>query len=77
MGARPGSAPSPSLKRTELVEAFDDVVARATAKDPNDRYAKASDLADAVDRAVAEQSAALGPDAAATPRPGSRLDRRA
>jgi N-acetylneuraminic acid mutarotase len=55
--------PSPSLKRPELVEAFDDVVSRATAKDPNDRYAKASDLADAVDRAVAKQSAALGPDA--------------
>ena len=59
--------PSPSLKRTELVEAFDDVVARATAKDPNDRYAKASDLADAVDRAVAEQSAALGHALQATP----------
>jgi serine/threonine protein kinase/N-acetylneuraminic acid mutarotase len=55
--------PSPSLKRPELVKTFDDVVARATAKDPNDRYAKASDLADAVDRAVAEQSAARGPDA--------------
>ena len=54
--------PSPSLKRPELVDAFDDVVSRATAKDPNDRYDKASDLAEAVDRAVAEQSAALGPD---------------
>jgi serine/threonine protein kinase/N-acetylneuraminic acid mutarotase len=54
--------PSPRLKRPELVEAFDDVVSRATAKEPNDRYAKASDLADAVDRAVADQSAALGPD---------------
>ena len=55
--------PSPRLKRPELVEAFDDVVSRATAKDPNDRYAKTSDLADAVDRAVTEQSAAFGPDA--------------
>ncbi|HZC14027.1 MAG TPA: kelch repeat-containing protein, partial [Thermoleophilaceae bacterium] len=55
--------PSPSLKRPELVEAFDEVVSRATAKDPSDRYAKTSDLADAVDRAVAEQSATLGPDA--------------
>jgi serine/threonine protein kinase/N-acetylneuraminic acid mutarotase len=55
--------PSPRLKRPELAEAFDDVVSRATAKDPSDRYAKASDLADAVDRAVAKQSAALGPDA--------------
>ncbi len=54
--------PSPSLKRPELVDSFDYVVSRATAKDPNDRYDKASDLAEAVDRAVAEQSAALGPD---------------
>ena len=63
--------PSPSLKRPELVAAFDDVVSRATAKDPNDRYAKASDLADAVDRAVAEQRAAPGSDAfEATPATG-------
>ena len=55
--------PSPRLKRPELVEAFDDVVSRATAKDPSDRYAKASDLAGAIDRAVAEQGVALGPDA--------------
>ena len=60
--------PAPRLKRPELVEAFDDVVSRATAKDPGDRYAKASDLADAVDRAVAEQSAALGPAALHTTR---------
>jgi serine/threonine protein kinase/N-acetylneuraminic acid mutarotase len=51
--------PSPRLKRPELVQAFDDVVSRATAKDPDDRYAKASDLAGAVDRAVAEQSSAF------------------
>ncbi len=71
--------PSPSLKRPELVQTFDDVVSRATAKDPNDRYAKASELAAAVDRAVAEQSAALGPDAVdATRAAGARsLDRRA
>jgi N-acetylneuraminic acid mutarotase len=55
--------PAPRLKRPELVAAFDEVVSRATAKDPNDRYAKASDLADAVDRAIAEQRAAIGPDA--------------
>ena len=64
--------PSPSLKRVELVEAFDEVVSRATAKDPSDRYAKASDLADAVDRAVAQQSAALRSDAVrATPAAGA------
>jgi N-acetylneuraminic acid mutarotase len=55
--------PSPRLKRPELVEAFDEVVSRATAKDPNDRYAKASDFADAVDRAAAKQSSAFGLDA--------------
>jgi hypothetical protein len=47
--------PPPSLKRPDLVKAFDDVVARATAKDPDARYQKASDLAAAVDSAVAEQ----------------------
>jgi N-acetylneuraminic acid mutarotase len=57
--------PAPRLKRPELVEAFDDVVSRATAKDPNDRYAKASDLADAVDRAVGEQGPTVGPAAVA------------
>jgi N-acetylneuraminic acid mutarotase len=57
--------PSPRLKRPELVEAFDQVVSRATAKDPNDRYDKTSDLAAAVDRAVAEQRSAHGGDAGA------------
>ena len=58
--------PRRSLKRPELVEAFDDVVARATAKDPDDRYARASDLADAVDRAVAEQNASARPGCRST-----------
>ena len=52
--------PSPSLKRPDLVEAFDEVVSRATAKDPDDRYATASELAAAVDLAVARQSAEAG-----------------
>src|SRR4051812_20500929 len=47
--------PPPSLKRPDLVKSFDDVVAKATAKDPDARYQKASDLAAAVDSAVAEQ----------------------
>src|SRR4051794_19763712 len=47
--------PPPSLRRPDLAKAFDDVVARATAKDPDARYQKASDLAVAVDSAVAEQ----------------------
>src|SRR3954454_17606742 len=47
--------PPPSLRRPDLVKAFDEVVARATAKDPDARYQKASDLAAAVDTAVAEQ----------------------
>ncbi len=49
--------PSPSLKRPDLVPAFDEVVAKATAKDPADRYVTASELAAAVDRAVSLQSA--------------------
>src|SRR3954453_2785754 len=64
--------PPPSLRRPDLVKAFDEVVARATAKDPDARYQKASDLAAAVDRAAAEQeskstanvsqAASAGPD---------------
>ena len=62
--------------RPELVKAFDDVVARATAKDPNERYPKASELAAAVDRATAEQRSQLGPGALqATPRPPDRRSR--
>jgi hypothetical protein len=47
--------PLPRSERRELVEAFDAVVGRATAKDPEDRFASAGELAAAVRRAVAEQ----------------------
>src|SRR3954466_1531379 len=47
--------PPPSLKRPDLVKSFDDVVAKATAKDPDARYQKAPDMAAAVDSAAAEQ----------------------
>jgi hypothetical protein len=47
--------PLPRSERRDLVEAFDGVVGRATAKDPDDRYASAGELAAAVRRAVAEQ----------------------
>src|SRR3954454_16371222 len=47
--------PSARLKRPDLVEACDEVISKATAKDPGDRYATASELAAAVDRAVAQQ----------------------
>jgi serine/threonine protein kinase/N-acetylneuraminic acid mutarotase len=49
--------PLPSSRRPDLVKAFDDVVARATAKDPDDRFPRASDLAAAVSAAVSEQRA--------------------
>ena len=58
--------PPPSWKRPELVKAFDDIVARATAKDPDDRFARASDLAAAVDAAMVEQRAYIGPAALVT-----------
>src|SRR6185312_6402289 len=53
--------PLPSSKRDDLVQAFDDVVARATAKEPEDRFARASEMALAVDAAAAEQRSHLGP----------------
>jgi serine/threonine protein kinase/N-acetylneuraminic acid mutarotase len=54
--------PSPSLKRPDLAKSFEDVVARATAKDPRERYSKASELAAAVDSAIADQKSQLEPD---------------
>jgi serine/threonine-protein kinase len=62
--------PPPSLRRPDLVKGFDDVVARATAKDPDERYARASDLAAAVGRAAAEQEAKTAPAALPPTRAG-------
>jgi hypothetical protein len=50
--------PLPSTRRPELVKAFDDIVSRATAKDPEDRYPTAGALSGAVGQAVDEQEAA-------------------
>ncbi|MGZ6652386.1 MAG: serine/threonine-protein kinase, partial [Solirubrobacteraceae bacterium] len=50
--------PQPSTTRTDLVPAFDDVVARATAKDPADRYATAGEMAAAAREAIALQQQA-------------------
>jgi serine/threonine-protein kinase len=49
--------PLPSTVLPELADAFDDIVARATAKDPEHRYATAGVLAAAVRKAVAQQEA--------------------
>jgi serine/threonine protein kinase len=62
--------PPPSFRRPDLVKAFDDVVARATAKDPDARYQKASDLAAAVDSAVAEQEGKSRADLTEAAAPG-------
>ena len=48
--------PQPSAARPELVPAFDDVVAKATAKDPADRYATAGEMAAAAREAIALQA---------------------
>jgi hypothetical protein len=47
--------PLPRSDAPHLVQAFADVVARATAKDPDDRYGSAGEFAAAVRYAVAEQ----------------------
>ncbi|MDX6656818.1 MAG: hypothetical protein QOH62_1611, partial [Solirubrobacteraceae bacterium] len=44
--------PLPRTQRPQLVEAFDEIVGRATAKDPDDRFATAGELAAAVEDAV-------------------------
>src|SRR4051794_16005173 len=50
--------PLPRTERPQLVQAFDDIVSRATAKDPDARDATAGALSIAVDEAVGEQEAA-------------------
>jgi serine/threonine protein kinase len=62
--------PPPSLKRPDLVKTFDQVVAAATAKDPDARYQRASDLAAAVDSAVAEQEGKSKADLSEAASPG-------
>jgi serine/threonine-protein kinase len=47
--------PLPSTKRPDLVAGFDEAVARATAKDPDDRYATAGEFSRAVCAAIDEQ----------------------
>jgi serine/threonine protein kinase len=49
--------PLPRTVRPDLNESFDDIVAKATAKDPADRYGTAGELAAAVRGAVDEQEA--------------------
>src|SRR4051794_33822843 len=49
--------PLPRTRRPELVGAFDEVVARATTKEPEDRYATAGEMAGAVQAAIALQDA--------------------
>src|SRR3954466_6262305 len=49
--------PLPRRDRPDLVESFDVVVGRPTAKDPGDRYQSASELAAALRAAVGEQEA--------------------
>jgi serine/threonine protein kinase len=57
--------PQPSAARPDLVPAFDEVVAKATAKDPDDRYATAGEMAEAAREAIALQQQAQGAGAAA------------
>jgi serine/threonine protein kinase len=47
--------PQPTTTRSDLVPAFDDVVAKATSKDPADRYATAGEMATAAREAIALQ----------------------
>jgi hypothetical protein len=56
--------PLPRTERPDLVVAFDEVVARATAKDPDDRYDTAGEMAAAVRDAVAAQEEQRHRDAA-------------
>ena len=59
--------PMPRVVRPDLVEDFDAVVARATAKDPDERYATAGELSAAVSAAIAAQERRRSAEAAAQP----------
>jgi hypothetical protein len=50
--------PLPRTIRPELIASFDDIIARATAKDPNHRYATAGALAEVTRDAIAQQQSA-------------------
>ena len=52
--------PQPSASRRDLLPVFDDIVAKATAKDRSERYATAGELSMAVREAVAQQQAHAG-----------------
>jgi hypothetical protein len=56
--------PLPRRDRPDLIEAFDSVVAHATAKEPNERFKTAGELAAALRTAVGEQEAKRQFDAA-------------
>ena len=56
--------PQPSAARPDLVPAFDEVVAKATAKEPDDRYATAGEMATAAREAIALQQQAQSAGAA-------------
>ena len=56
--------PMPRVVRPDLVEDFDAVVARATAKDPDERYATAGELSAAVSAAIAAQERRRSAEAA-------------
>jgi serine/threonine protein kinase len=59
--------PLPRTIRPELIASFDDIVARATAKEPGHRYRSAGALAEATRDALAAQEAASRRAATAAP----------
>ncbi|MEU2121975.1 serine/threonine-protein kinase [Nocardia niwae] len=62
--------PAPSLRRLDLPVGFDEVIARGMAKNPDDRYSTAGELAAAAGRALATVPAVAAGTPPSIPTPG-------
>ncbi len=68
--------PRPSATKPDVPAAFDGVIAKGMAKNPDDRYATVQDLAAAARAAAGDPTAAIADTAPAQPHPRTRMSRK-